>query len=209
MLVRSVVPTIESQCLPEAKGRGRCVLASLVALDVLRALGYREAAVVPCWVTVANAGAIEYERLSQGRNLADQQHLADRLRTERNAHAVIIGAPDDPDRDGGWSGHLVVVVRDFLLDLTLDQASRPDKNIILEPMIVPLAMSSLTLVEDGRMLAGAEHIDTQTVVRWYAAPSNQRYLGAPDANPAKRALFARPLIEAIQRLLVACHHGRS
>jgi hypothetical protein len=35
-----------------------------------------------------------------------------------------------------WKGHVVVVVGDQLIDLTLDQFSRPDYDLELEPMVV-------------------------------------------------------------------------
>jgi len=200
-LLHTVVPTIEHVCHPDEHGRGRCVLASLVAMDVLQACGFDDAAVLPCTVVAANAGALEYERLAPSLALDKQQLLAERLMAEKNAHSVMIGAMEDPDPAGGWSGHLVVVVKGRLLDLTLEQASRPAKGILLQAMWVALHVPEPTIVADGTLVAGAQHDQSLTSVRWYATPSNTRYQTAPDAATDRRQLFASPLAKTLSRIL--------
>jgi len=201
-LIDLVVPTIESMCQPEAHGRGRCVLASMVSMDVLHALGFPDAYVLPCTVQVVNAGAQEYLRQCQGLPLEKQQRLVEIYKTTHDAHIVVIGADDSPDRDNGWSGHLVVVVGGYLLDLTLDQASRPHKGIHLEPMVVPLCVPDARTAENGIRVAGAQETKTRTLVEWYTTPLNQRYLQAPDAAPEKRKVFAVPILESIRHAMV-------
>jgi hypothetical protein len=65
-------------------------------------------------------------------------HLLHRIGAE-GGWTVVIGHPDNeerlrPDGSRGFNGHLVALVeRRWVLDLTIQQANRPAKNMIFEP----------------------------------------------------------------------------
>jgi hypothetical protein len=167
-------------------------------MDALHALGYPDAHVVPCTVEALNRAALEYEQAAYRLDHEDQLALAERYRTERNAHVVVIGASNDPDQAGGWSGHLVVVVGRWLLDLTLNQATRPEKALLLEPLIVELDRKGPSWTRTGGLIASVRNEITGVVVRWYSTPQNWRYLGSTAASPDIRSAIVRPLVDAIR-----------
>lgn len=83
-------------------------------------------------------------------------------------YVVIIGKTCEP----GFAGHVVAVVEGrFLVDPSVDQASRPGKALHLtDPVVAPYQREGVLALkrEDG------------IVLRYHPAPDNQRYLTSPD-----------------------------
>lgn len=79
-----------------------------------------------------------------------------------------------------WAGHLVVLVeRQLLLDLSLDQATRPQYNMFLNPLCVEV---------DEQFLSGSPIVFKveQCVVRFDVLTGNKGYTSSPDWLFAER-----------------------
>jgi hypothetical protein len=129
-------------------GRDSCVLSSWLGREVLREHGINATA-VPCLAIVANPALWQ---------LAEEDELA-------LAHLVFEGSEEELAAAGGytvgigfgskqpgrWQGHLILTTRnpDRLLDLTLDQASRPRHDMIVEPMSVAVDRKALAGLQRG------------------------------------------------------------
>jgi hypothetical protein len=113
-----------------------CIASTRIGLDVLEFFGLHGQP-MPVMLAVWNADALALiERV--GIDQAGPQILAQPLDQTGGPWTVGIGArPEGNDtRPGGWNGHLVIGLprHDVLVDLSVDQASRPLKNIHLQPL---------------------------------------------------------------------------
>lgn len=98
-----------------------CILSTKVAIEVLAAFGYK-AKPVPVVVVIQNREYLRAE--AEGWDLVETPHGA----WPEGAYAMGLGFWADEKK----AGHLIAVVEDeILLDMTLDQASRPHVNIRL------------------------------------------------------------------------------
>lgn len=195
-LAAQMLPLVESVYAPEKSGRGRCVLVSHIAQDALQRFGF-DASCLACVVEAHNHLAAQYRRESEGMMHEEAEKLANEYR-KRGGHILVIGDPNDPDGDGGWSGHLVNVIDGFLLDFTLGQFSRPQKQLDLGPVAVPL-MHPAPWPELTRVTALSRQ-DGATVT-WYANPSNLRYQSGRAAKPETRARVVDTLAKSLETVL--------
>lgn len=54
-------------------------------------------------------------------------------------YGIGVGLTDGPPQPGEWPGHLVCIAeRRWLLDFSIDQASRPEHGISLGPQVIPI-----------------------------------------------------------------------
>lgn len=197
LLAAQMLPLVETVYAPEKAGRGRCVLVSHIAQDVLRRFGF-DSELLSCVVEAHNSLAAQYRRESDGLTREEAEKLANEYQ-KRGGHVLVIGDPNDSDSDGGgWSGHLVNVIDGFLLDFTLGQFSRPQKQLDLGPVVVPLMHPApwpeLTLVtvlsrQDGAM------------VTWYANPGNLRYQAGRAAQPDTRRGVVDAIVKSLETAL--------
>jgi hypothetical protein len=117
-LIRFAPPLLDANCKP---GVGRCILATAVGLDVLRAFD------------------IAAEPRAVHMKLANAQYIAARLRGADPVTAVARGghlmAPNEGLRSAtSWGGHLVIELPTVgkLLDLDHGQFRRPAHGILVE-----------------------------------------------------------------------------
>lgn len=108
-----------------------CIESTAAAIDVLAAFKIAARA-LPVEVAAFNAPAVEMlDRDMLARDHPDAWDAA-------GAHSVGIGVAPMPTRPDRFAGHLVAVVAGrWLLDLSLDQASRPLRGLTLGPLLVP------------------------------------------------------------------------
>lgn len=199
LLAEHTLPLVESVYAPEKPGRGRCVLISHIVRDVLRRLGYPDAACLPCIVEAHNALSVEYLQKSKDLPLNEQTSLAEEYK-RLGGHILIIGDPTDSVGDGGWAGHLVTSVDGHLIDLSIAQFSRPQKQLDIGPVAIPFLhpepwpeftrMTALTCAD------GAS-------VTWYATPSNHRYQTGRAAQLETRILVVELLEKKIRNSIKA------
>jgi hypothetical protein len=112
-----------------------CILSTAIAIDFCKHFG-ESVFPLACRADVYNE---PMKRLieSQGKFPTDEQ--ADKWVENSGAWGVGVGYPPrDGKQDGTkWPGHLIAYSSEFILDLSIDQASRPHKGILLEkPLLV-------------------------------------------------------------------------
>lgn len=199
LLAEHTLPLVENFYTPEKPGRGSCVLIAHIVRDVLHRFGYSDAACLPCVVEVYNALASEYLKKSKDLPLYEQTKLANEYK-QRGGHILIIGDPTDSDSDGGWSGHLVTVVDGHLIDLSIAQFPRPEKQLEIGPVAMPFIhpgpWPEFTLVSTLTRADGA-------AVTWYATPNNHRYQTGRAAKLEARILAVEFLEKKIRNSIKA------
>jgi hypothetical protein len=124
-----------------------CIEATAATLDVLRAGGVR-ARELPVTVMVFNAAGwrLQGQDILPGRSPVDETVW--RL---QGACSVGIGTLCDVPRPGHYGGHLAVLVEErWLLDVSIDQASRPEDGVNLTPLLADITPSQLEL--DGEVI---------------------------------------------------------
>lgn len=130
------------------------------------------------------------------RELFDQQHCHP---TKENGDAWLAQGAWEIAIDGHTpdsSGHVVAIVADkFLLDLSLDQASRPHKNLKLEPALLPLPDNW-----SGQPVLLYEEPDGMRLM--YHRVDNENYRKANDWCISERTTpVAKDIIRLIERKL--------
>jgi hypothetical protein len=105
-----------------------------------------------------------------------------------------------PIADGKWPGHLVMIAStehgSHLIDLTIDQANRPHKNIELSSLhfLVP---TEFALKESQFMI---QNVENGCIVVYDSYPNNRTFAQAPDWGRA-RAKDRKPLVGQIIRTI--------
>lgn len=193
LLAAQMLPLVESVYAPDKLGRGTCVLVSHIVQDVLRRFGF-DAGLLSCVVLAHNPIAAQCHRESEGLTHEEAEKLANEYQKRGGRHILAIGDPSDPVGEGGWAGHLVNVIDGFLLDFTLGQFSRPQKQLDIGPVAVPL-MHSAPWPELTRVTALSRH--DGAMVTWYANTGNLRYQAGRAAQPDTRA----PTVDVLEQFI--------
>jgi hypothetical protein len=125
----------------EMDGRYRpdcCIAATRILLSVA---DYFRLTALPLCVQATVFNPVMSQRLEH--EAMPSQEEAERSWFPAGCHSVGLGVPGDSE-PGRWQGHLVAVVERHLLDITLDQASRPQHGIVLPAVCVcPLDLDFL------------------------------------------------------------------
>jgi len=145
--------------LLEQFSRDSCIAATRIGIDVLEYFGV-QAIPVPVGLMIFNGEATKL--ISQGLPTPEIR----RLMLERSADepggpwSVLVGA--DLNRPQGWAGHLVIGVPSIrtVADLSLDQASRPHKQMDLEPTAYVIPDDAWWLGNEPRYLMRATNPKT-------------------------------------------------
>jgi hypothetical protein len=145
--------------------RRTCIAHTRLATIVARQAGIR-AEPLACKLVILNDQAfVRAQEL--GRELAADDY-------EDGMWSLGIGYGQDPEQKG-YDGHVVTVIeRRWVLDLTLDQADRPQHNIHLRPGWFALPERFLSGEE------GATGILDGTFLRYTAMPDDRGFLTVPD-----------------------------
>lgn len=106
--------------------RDSCLASTRIGIEFLRHFGYT-ARPLAVRVEIANAEMLR----CQAEGIPDDQAL------EQGAWVVGIDGSDVIE-GSGWDGHLVFTVEGYVMDLSLDQASRPAKGIELSPLLAEI-----------------------------------------------------------------------
>jgi hypothetical protein len=167
-VLRRLVDIIPEQMTEAGYGRGCCILHTRIAVDVLRELDVRAR---PMAMRVM-AGNASWRGLCKQLGRYPQP---DEWTAETWCLGIGYGADPRAERPG-YDGHVIAVVNDrWGLDLTLDQASRPQKGMRFSPHFWQVS---------PEFLRGEEHDALSTsegsVVVYQALPEERGFLTAPD-----------------------------
>lgn len=158
--------------------RDSCITSARIGAAVLRHFGVL-VRLVPVRLLAVTADL--YEKYQQGHDLNDPA-------LKGIGHSVLIQGTGrvsvSPDGRRLWNGHVVLVLKHpaTLVDLSIDQASRPEKGLVLdEPVVMPVPDAQA--FRAGEPLAARNHDGTFLLYRvieddgWKAQPKE------PDVKP--------------------------
>jgi len=185
-LLRKLVATVPTITAAMGFDRDTCILHTRATCDALRAMGVTVRPLT-CRLVVANAA---YGRLA---NELKRMPTTEDLAAHPEAHNLGVGF-GRVRGDRGYDGHVIAVVDGrWGLDLTLDQANRPLKNIALEPHYFAATREFLRGDEPFAMRMN------DCYVQYVAVPDDRGFLHAADwtmpptvprINPAPRIVRA-------------------
>jgi hypothetical protein len=169
-----------------------CIGSTRIALDFLRELGVRA---YPMAVRVVIANEPMARRWQAGLVGRDQQEGL-RWLAEDGSYSLSLGyAPEHYDPAREWPGHLVCVVDGpqgaVVLDLSLDQASRPQHGVHLRPHV--FCASRDWLADDAEHW---EEVDG-SLLAYKVDRENTEYLRSPDWTDKGRR---EPTLRALRQL---------
>lgn len=187
-IVTALFDWAEHRTDDEEWGLDSCILSTKIALQVLTHFGF-DARPVAVHVFITNARF--YQALDTGEITLDTPPW----NQPDNCYALGLGLIEN---DPANCQHVVVVVGNTMLDLTLDQASRPQHGIVLGPTAfrIPNAIDHFEdqpyqfEMNDGAILIYYPHAGN----RWYANSPNWGRRDAP-----ARAKIAGEIIRAVRR----------
>jgi hypothetical protein len=189
-LVAALAATARAEILRDFRADS-CIVSTRIALEVLRRFGVGGYA-LSVRAMIANAPFLE--RLKGG--AAPPAGHEDALRWAAEDGAWLIGLGFGEAGPGRWPGHLVVIAeRRWLVDLSLDQASRPQRSIVLRPLVA---------VVGEPFLRGRKALEVPmggSLVRYEAVPRDRSYRNAPDWDDPRR--WAPAVQRIVARLAAA------
>jgi hypothetical protein len=151
--------------------RDSCIASSGVGLDVLDHFGILGE---PLAVKVMIWNPAFVKRIEAGHPFPKDRAELDVWVKEDGAWNVGLGLGGDPE-PMKWPGHLVIIgERRYLLDLSLDQASRPQHNINLDVLGAEITDDFLSGKEPRIVEIGG------SIIRFIAWPDNLGYTNSPD-----------------------------
>jgi hypothetical protein len=149
-----------------------CILAARVLVDVFDRL-HAKVRPLSVVVDVFNPAMLTRAEAEGGRLPADTQEYQ-RWVEESGCWWLTMGGGGD-SKPGRWSGHVAVVAwESVLIDLTLAQASRPQRAIVLAPAAIQVGGSFLDGT-DRRVVTmnGSE-------LHYLARPEDRSFMRSPD-----------------------------
>jgi hypothetical protein len=169
-----------------------CLGATRIAVDVLARL---QIAARPLVVKIA-----VHNPALAAKGRPPQSSEESRLWRERDGAVMARCGGGTSARQGNWPGHLVAIALErFLIDLSLPQMNRPDRQIELARLLCPVSSEFLS----GR--AALSLLMNDCRVFYDALPDDQSYVGVGDWHLDRTH---QPAIEEIcQRLGLAAASG--
>lgn len=165
----------------EMFNKDSCIASTRIAIDVLHYFGI---VAVPMALSATIYNERAAQSLQQGEALAPVVNFQSALRANEQigAWSVMIGtgiSKQDSDNPT-WAGHLVAVIPQSLLliDLAIDQASRPSKGVVLEPFC--LRVSDIDWWKGLSPIAEFSDIAGNVLVFDRCCPDPTGYLTSPN-----------------------------
>jgi hypothetical protein len=114
----------------ELYAQDSCIATTKVTYDTLKAVGVD---VFPLSVKVAVVNRALYDYATEHQEFPEVGSAA------YTAEMYGVGIGYGEEQPGRWAGHLVAIAeRRWLLDFSIDQATRPEHGIMLAPLVVPV-----------------------------------------------------------------------
>jgi hypothetical protein len=170
-----------------------CIAAAKITIKVFNHFGVDG---VPLMVNTYIFNKAYAEAVERGDDPPKEKNVAlfDEWLAKHKAWAIGLGVPHEDRPVKGWgsgAGHVVVVQPEYndIIDVTLDQANRPEHDIFLPPFF---AGSYLPGFPEGR--EPAWYYVNGNMIQYIARPDDKSYLTSPDWQLKFRT---RPIVKAI------------
>jgi len=191
-LITYASPVLKSEWAPDC-----CIAATRLALQVLRPLGFDAVALPVKALILSKELTVRCKSYAKETGKWPGPELQNQwLDLGGQYHSIFLGATDDEMRARGkepkpdrFAGHLVALVdNQVIVDLSLDQADRPNRGIILKPWAVPT--QGRDLVNPPFPTANVNGCLVQYVRSdadgWQAAPDWQKHRTREHAHTVRR-----------------------
>lgn len=173
-----------------------CIAGTKTAIEVCRYFGI-EASGLTVRAEIFNPEYVKFfDELGRGPKNEEEEYDW----RDRGAWICSIGDQDlEPFYEGKWAGHLVMIAStehgSHLIDLTIDQANRPHKNIELSSthFLIP---AEFALKESTFMVQN----ESGCVLVYDSYPNNRVFTQAPDWSNTRRK-DRKPLVGQIIRVI--------
>jgi hypothetical protein len=174
LAVARLVRELPAELTRMGYARKTCILHTRYAVDALRILGVR-ARPMAARVMVGNA---EWRRIAQ-----EVGHWPQHIEWTPETWCLGIGfGPDPREERPGYNAHVIAIADErWGVDLTIDQASRPQHGINLSPHYWPVTPAFLRGEEPAQFLVNGE-----SHVHYDAMPADRGFLLVPDWRLARR-----------------------
>jgi hypothetical protein len=150
-----------------------CIAATKIAIDVL---AHYHILAEPLAVKVMIFNPAFVQRIENGADIPISGEITKQWSEEDGSWCLGLGYGESAPNK--WPGHLVAIVRDhgWLIDLSLDQAARPKRDINVGPAAFDVASEFLR--------GEAPHIQTinGSVLKYMAFPTDTSYDVSPNWN---------------------------
>lgn len=130
-----------------------CIASTRIGIDTLTYFGIRSEP-LPITAVLFNADAMDL--LQQGVSMEDLKERMNALSADAEGGPWSLGLGVGTQQPGAWAGHLVIAIPQHhaVVDLSADQASRPHKNMPMQPYHVS--------IEDPEWWEGSQPVATFT-----------------------------------------------
>jgi hypothetical protein len=176
-------------CRPDS-----CIYSVACAVDILRRFGV-EGHPFPCKVMIANKKFADMEKQLGGWPTEPGELEQDWLPCGAYSVGIGFGAR----QPGKWDGHLLLHVvtshLPYVVDLSIDQASRPDKDIDLDGLVTGGVVPQ-SFIQGEPLRVG---FSNGCFAVYYPQPDNLTYLQSPDwTDPVRREVVVEAVVEHLK-----------
>lgn len=173
-----------------------CIASTAIGIKVLTRFGI-EAWPVPVAMSAYNRIFLEMLQHTQGHPPSEEEQRAWGRRG-----AWVVEVDENHSDDGRFAGHLAIGVNGYLLDLSLDQATRPHKALYLEPLATPTPEGFYAGRDEHGHEAVAHAMCHDALVVYRYRPSMTKFEASPDwTRPERHEGPARTIEQRIRAQL--------
>jgi hypothetical protein len=148
--LQTIVPVVREVVRADCGRSDTCILTTRVLIGVLARRSI-PAQAVAMQIATYNPMAARYVREHGFPNDAAAVAALDAA----GGYIGIAGSGEAPQRKGRWDGHLVAFVNAcWLVDATLDQMSRPQRNVHFEPLVASVPRRAIRKRVGIRLFVG-------------------------------------------------------
>lgn len=183
LLLEHARPEILKEFAPDS-----CIASTAIGIEVLTQL-FIAANPLPVRTLIFNKAFSD--RIQNGAKFPKNQEQVRKWSKEDGSYSIGIGV--GTGLPGKWPGHLVILVEDVLIDLSIDQANRPQYSIDLRPFAVTVGEEFLVKKEPFVFAKNGCTIRID-----HLQPPNQDFLKSPDWLLSGRR---KPIVDRILKIM--------
>lgn len=167
LLLKAARPEILKEYAPDS-----CIASTACGIDVLTYFGIL-AEPLPVRTMLFNGPFVR--RIEAGSPFPTNPEQLKRWGKEDGSYSVGIGFGGEKHKPNKWAGHLgILAEKQYFLDLSVDQGSRPKHNMLFEPFCVQVETDFVL----GKRACSFMYNDC--LIRMEAFPKNLGFLSSPD-----------------------------
>ena len=160
----------------EIADENSCIFSTRLAVDYLQSKGILAE---PMAVSLVAYSPEFVRRADELGSMPDQQLTQQWFEESPAVWSVGVGVPEKASStSAGWEGHLVAIVEGrYLLDLSADQVSRPEKQMLVKPFFCELALQQESFLSGGTLSVFSKQ---HALLLYHARLNDRSYAQAAD-----------------------------